>query len=219
MKIHKAIQLRIFAPVLLMAFFALMIAAFRPNRLAIRRCPDGSVLTVESVTFGTNHVWLRRSWFRSVPFSQWTSERPSMAVWGVWEGKGQQTHAFKFVQMHEQVEKEKFTLTPHMQGFRPGKRAGLLATTTNAPSMFLRVRVYEQENGETSVPSAEFRVKNVSVIKDKFRRKSRLSVRLNPPPYWSVGTDFVVANALTDHEILVEKYYNFGPIQVKRTFD
>src|SRR5438093_2628576 len=120
-----------FAAASVVAGLAVVVHALWPGTLSMLRCADGSVLSIRSVTFGTNHVWFRLSWQAPSSFGQWSSETPSMAIWGVWDGRGHQTHSFRFVTLAEGGYVSS-TLRSQMQAFGPGVSAGLLATTTNS---------------------------------------------------------------------------------------
>src|SRR6266850_1100484 len=91
----------IFVTLFVAVAVALVVLAVRPSRILTLRCADGSKLTISSVTFGTNHTWSGPHWRTSGPSWLWNSQKPSMAIWGVWEGREQQTHSFRFVTVAE----------------------------------------------------------------------------------------------------------------------
>jgi len=211
-------ELRKFAVICFFVCLGLIVVAFWPRKIATLRCADGSILTVRAVTFGTNHVWTKRGFGRTVR-SEWNSETPTMAIWGTWDGRQPEAHSFRFELIHEVGRRPWATLKRRTENFRPGRQAGLLATATNSPGMLLCVRVSEETEGKRPRPTAEFMVKNERLIKERSKRSSRWSVRLNAPRFWSLRTQLMIANEYTTNEILMEKFCNFGPLVVCQKFD
>lgn len=192
-----------------------IIVTIWPRRIATLRCADGSVLIIRDITFGTKHVWTKRTRGQIVPL-KWESETPSMAIWGTWDGRGE--HSFRFELVHDVVHTPWAALKTQIGSFGPGQQAGLLATTTRSPGMLLYVRVHEDTQGKQSGPVAEFMVRNHQLVKERSDRPARWSLRLISSRRWTFETRLMIANERTSNEILVEKVYILGPIGVFKTF-
>ncbi len=159
-----------------------------PTRIARISCADGSCLILREVTYGTNHAWSSSRWHPSLRGSplwrrgwemvrdrfrspsqrllrtttlQWRTTSQAIALWGVWDGRSEQPHSFRFVFLDKSGE-EISGLQMQMGGLlRHGAGEGLVATATNLPPLRrLRVRVIEETYGQQRRPVGEFVVRN-----------------------------------------------------------
>ena len=145
--------------------------------LAIVHCADGSVLRIEAVTMGTNHVWKtkfpayidrspwRRMWLtardavrlpskrlrKAVPF-EIPTPLPCLMIWGHCHHRGQDQFEFSII---DRAGKSLDTFSNSVP-FTSGQFAGPISGTTNIHrSSFLRILVRKGTNS-----LGEFEVKN-----------------------------------------------------------
>lgn len=149
--------------------------------------PDGSGLSVEEATFGTNHFWHRGSWDYSVRQNgffatcwealrnqfrpaldkndllgslQFPKPQPGICLWGSWDGAGKNHGVFRFIV----VDDEGHSLAT-FQNFQPelgqGHGYGLLAILTNPPAIRqYRIHIIEDTKGKPKGLKSGFIIKN-----------------------------------------------------------
>ena len=194
----------------------LTVAFWPSNRLTLR-CPDGSVLTISSITFGTNHTWIKGRWPIIHSPERWDSPEPFMAVWGIWNGRGQQRHSFKFVTMATGGYVTS-TLTNRMQNFGAGEHAGLLASTTNSPGIVVHLRVFEEIDGKTSGPFAQLVLTNERLFKERCGTTKRWALSSIDFRNWRFGSRLIIANEDPPSGIVLAKIHYVGPLTISHDF-